>query len=122
MLPFRNTATKPQYKKEFGADIWEKLFRASVDFNYKMMKRSPIILLVGKHVHLAFMIKLKTDPALRMEKVFLNFTTKIFGQRTCFYLAYDTISQQLKQVIFSFPYASLFFPTTPRYPQLSTWM
>lgn len=72
------------------------------------MKTSRIILLVGKSVHKAFLSKLIFDDSLKLKKVALSFDFTVFGKYTCFYVAYDKATGDVKHVIFYTPHGSRF--------------
>ncbi|KAM6479858.1 hypothetical protein HDV62DRAFT_399353 [Trichoderma sp. SZMC 28011] len=115
MIPIREDSRDPKWENIFGATKWAAIRSLSIDFSYSIMKYSPVVVLVGKSCFETFERLLRQDNSIRLVKVLLGVSTRIFGQDACFYVAKDPVSDEIRQLIFLSPHGSRFvFGSTPK--------
>lgn len=108
MIPIRGDSKDPEWENVFGASKWDRIRKLSIDFNYATMKSSPLVVLIGKACFEAFDKELRQDSSMRLVKVKLGLSTRIFGQDAFFYVAKDRESGEIRQLIFVSNHGSRF--------------
>ncbi|KAL6820008.1 hypothetical protein V8C40DRAFT_276504 [Trichoderma camerunense] len=113
MIPIREASRDPNWADIFGSAKWPAIKRLSLDFNYAIMKSSPVVVLVGSSCFTAFDAKLRADDSIRLTKVRLGISTKVFKQDPFFYVVKDRQDGQIRQLVFYSHHGSRFLYQVP---------
>ncbi|PTB66336.1 hypothetical protein BBK36DRAFT_1141192 [Trichoderma citrinoviride] len=105
MLPIREDAKDPGWETRFPK--WKKMAKLSIEFNYTLMRASPIVLLVGSSCLETFDKCLQNDKSISLTKVRL-FVPGVFQIQPFFYVAYRKNTQDVQQLIFFVQHSSHF--------------
>jgi hypothetical protein len=108
MIPIREASSNPAWDTIFGASKWVAIKKLCLDFNYAILKLSPVVVLVGKASFEAFEKKLLDDKSIRPVKVKLGISTKVFSKDAFFYVVKDRTNDQIRQLVFLSVHGSRF--------------
>lgn len=104
MLPIRSDSRNPNWTKIHN---WDQISRLSKAFNYALMRRSPIVLLVGQASFDTFDEYLRQDQSLHLTKVRI-FMSKTLGRQPFFYAVSEKESSEIQQLVFFVQHGSFF--------------
>lgn len=107
MIPIREASVDPQWDGIFGTK-WKAIQKLSLDLSYAIMKFSPVVVLIGKACFEAFDKELQKDSSIRLVKILLGVSIKVFLQDAFFYVVKDRKSGQIRQLVFNSFHGSKF--------------
>ncbi len=109
LIPIRGDATNPDWEARFG-DKWQQVFTLSLDLSYKLIRTSPVVILVGKASTDAFYNRLSEDKSVSIAQVNFKFDFKLFGIPVRFLIIREkaTVSHAIQQLIFIVPHGASF--------------